>query len=108
MPPVGDGYRPPAGQGGPEADALAAALRALGNPAAPASQAVAAPCPGGGSARTTRVTLDPVPADPARALAAVAAGAVLLDVPEVYAYRQGAATVALTGGELTATTGCAG
>ncbi|MEO3779713.1 hypothetical protein ABGB16_23310 [Micromonospora sp. B11E3] len=105
--PVGDGYRPPAAQGGPEADALAAALRALGNPAAPAPQTLAAPCPGGGSARTARVTLDPVPAEPARALAPVAAGAVFLDAPEVYAYRQGPVTVALTGGELTATTGCA-
>jgi hypothetical protein len=106
--PLGDGYRPSAAQAGPEADALAVALRALDAPAAPAARQVAAPCPGGDrQARTARVTLDPAPAEPARALAPVAAGTVRLETPEVYAYRQGAVTVALSGPDLTATTGCA-
>ncbi|WP_433344899.1 hypothetical protein [Micromonospora sp. CA-111912] len=107
--PVGDGYRASAAQGGPETAALAAALRALGTPAAPAPVLVAAPCPGGGGpARTARVTLDPAPAEPARALAPVAADTVLFDATEGYAYRQGPVTVALAGTELTASTGCGG
>ncbi|KIR62836.1 MULTISPECIES: hypothetical protein [Micromonospora] len=105
--PVGDGYRTPSAQGGPEADALAAALRALAVPAAPAPELLAAPCPGGDrQARTARVTLDPAPAAPATALAPAAGRAVLFDTPEGYAYRAGAVTVALTGGDLTATTPC--
>ncbi|WP_229401062.1 hypothetical protein [Micromonospora okii] len=106
--PVGDGYRPPAAQGGPEADALAAALRALGQPAVPTVHQVAAPCPGGDrQARTARVTLDPAPTEPARALAPLAAGPARLETPEVYAYRQGPVTVALSGSTLAATTSCA-
>ncbi|WP_117664909.1 hypothetical protein [Micromonospora sp. MW-13] len=115
--PVGAGYRPPAAQGGPEAEALAAALRALGGPtvppqrpaAAPEPQLLAAPCPGGGDrqARTARATLDPAPEAPSRALAALARDAVLVDTPEAYAYRQDAVTVALLGDELTASTSCA-
>ncbi|MEV0152758.1 hypothetical protein AB0H57_03320 [Micromonospora sp. NPDC050686] len=105
--PVGAGYRPPAAQGGPAADALAAALRTLGQSTVPAVPQVAAPCPGGDrQARTARVTLDQAPAEPARALAPVAGDAVVLETPEVYAYRQGAVTVALAGPDLTATTGC--
>jgi hypothetical protein len=106
--PIGDGYRPAAARGGPEADALATALRALGQSPDPAAQQqVTAPCPeGDGVARTARATLDPVPAEPARALAPVAGGTVLIKTPEVYAYRQGGVTVALAGSDLTATTGC--
>ncbi|MGW1058860.1 hypothetical protein [Micromonospora rubida] len=106
--PIGDGYRPPAAQAGPESAALAAALRALGHPApVPPTQQLAAPCPGTDrQARTARLTLDPAPAEPARALAPVAADAAVLETPEVYAYRQGVVTVALAGSDLTATTGC--
>ncbi|MGC4803972.1 hypothetical protein [Micromonospora sp. DT233] len=103
--PIGDGYRPPAAQPGPEADALAAALRTLGQPTTQPVQRVAAPCPGTDrQARTARLTLDTAPAQPPRALAP--AGTVRLETPEVYAYRQGAVTVALSGSDLIAATGC--
>ncbi|EEP71951.1 hypothetical protein MCAG_02278 [Micromonospora sp. ATCC 39149] len=105
--PVGDGYRAPVAQAGPEAGALAAALRALAAPAGSTPELLAAPCPGGDrQARTARVTLDPAPATPAAALAPAAGGAVLFDTPEGYAYRSGGVTVALSGGDLTATTPC--
>ncbi|MCX4389240.1 hypothetical protein OG777_20235 [Micromonospora peucetia] len=109
--PVGDGYAVPAiGAAGAEADALAEALRTLGGPAGPAPEPVAAPCPGGGTARTVRSAGVPAPASPAAALAPVARVPVL-DGPQAYAYRRGPVTVVadLSGDRivLSATTGCA-
>ncbi len=105
--PIGDGYRAPAAQAGPEADALAAALRTFGYPPTPPTQQIAAPCPGANrQARTARLTLDPAPAEPPRGLTPAAGDTVLLDTPEVYAYRHATVTIALTGPHLTATTPC--
>ncbi|WP_204335095.1 MULTISPECIES: hypothetical protein [Micromonospora] len=92
---------------GPE---LTAALRALGQAPPPdAAQVAAAPCPGGGLARTVGVTAGAVPAS----LAALRPlGAVVVDRPELYAYRVGSVAVLAdsTGGKLrlVASTGCAG
>ncbi|PZF81085.1 hypothetical protein C1I99_32020, partial [Micromonospora deserti] len=94
--PVGAGYSAPVAEDpGPEAAVLADALRALGRPAGTASEPVVAPCPAGaGTARTLRSTEGPTP-EPANALASLAAGAPLLDTPEVYAYRRDGVTVVL-------------
>jgi hypothetical protein len=111
--PEGSGYRPPTAPAGPEADALALALRALGGPAAPPPDLLAAPCPAGGDrqARTVRTTIDALAASPATALAPLAAGATVVDTPTVYAYRRDAVAVVIdrTGDRVvaTATTRCA-
>ncbi|MGC4787078.1 hypothetical protein ACLQ22_04425 [Micromonospora sp. DT178] len=91
--PVGDGYTAPAvGADGAEAEALAAALRALGGPPGSAAEVVVAPCPTGGTARTARVAAIPAPPSPADALASVAR-VPMLDTAQAYAYRRGAAMV---------------
>ncbi|MFI5488002.1 hypothetical protein ACIBXA_01225 [Micromonospora echinaurantiaca] len=110
--PYGTGYREqPPGAPGTEGEALAGALRALGGPTAPAVERVTAPCPGGAAtAHSVRAVAGPAPQSPAAALRALAGGAPLLDTPQAYAYRAGAATVVadLTGDPpvLTASTGC--
>lgn len=109
--PVGDGYAAPAvGADDEQADALAAALRALGAPADPAPTLVVAPCPAGGAARTARVAAVPAPPSPATALAPVARPP-LLDTAQAYAYRHGAVIVVadLAGDRVvvSANTGCA-
>lgn len=91
---------------GPE---LTAALRALGQAPPSAAARVAAPCPAGGLARTVSVTAGAVPASlaPLRPL-----GTVVVDRPELYAYRVGSVAVLVdpTGDQLrlVASTGCAG
>ncbi|MFF0368209.1 hypothetical protein [Micromonospora sp. NPDC005087] len=107
--PVGSGYAPPpATDAGPEATALTAALRALGQPADAAPELVTAPCPGGVLARTARSAA----AGSAGGLTPLAGGAPLLDNPPVYAYRAGPVTVLaeLTpdAARLAATVGCPG
>ncbi|MEH1102415.1 hypothetical protein V6V16_24970, partial [Micromonospora sp. CPCC 205561] len=71
---------------------------------------VAAPCPGGGVARTARAAGVPAPASPAAALAPTAR-VPLLDTPQAYAYRRPPVTVvADLSGDLvvvSATSGCA-
>ncbi|RQW86244.1 hypothetical protein DKL51_27740, partial [Micromonospora globispora] len=87
------------------------ALRALGATAGGSPELSVAPCPGGnGLARTARTTA-PAGANPlATALAPLAAGPVVLDTPEGYAYRRGPVTVLAerTGDQLhlTVTTPC--
>ncbi len=110
--PVGSGYVPaPSTAGGPEVDAVTAALRALGRSADAAPELVTAPCPGGALARTARSAAGPGPAASA-GLAALAGGNALLDDPPVYAYRTGPVTVLaeLTpdAARLAATVGCPG
>ncbi|NJP31487.1 hypothetical protein [Micromonospora thermarum] len=91
--------------------ALEEASRALGRPATDVTRVVVARCPDGGNAWTRWVDAgsDPVSLD---ALAPLAAGAVLVDTPEAYAYRRGPDIVLAdaTGEELrlAASTGCAG
>lgn len=109
--PVGSGYRAPAAQAGPEAAAVTEALRALGATPAGSPELSVAPCPGGNALARTARTTAPAGANPlATALAPLAAGAVVLDTPEGYAYRRGPATVLAerTGDQLhlTATTPC--
>lgn len=109
--PVGSGYTaPPATGDGGEVAALAAALRALGQPAGAAPEIVTAPCPGGATARTARSAAGPTTS--AAALAPLAGGAALLDNQQVYAYRAGTVTVLadLTpdASRLSATVGCPG
>lgn len=102
--PVGGGYaRTPVTGAEAEAGAVAAALRALGGPAADAPgqdapgqdapELVAAPCPGGGVARTARADVADLGANPAAALAPLATGPAVVDTPELYAYRVGPVTV---------------
>ncbi|GAA4570467.1 hypothetical protein GCM10023176_29130 [Micromonospora coerulea] len=97
--------------GPPGEPALDEALRALGRTAEAGAGSLAAPCPGGGNARTRWATAGAAPA-PLAGLKPLAAGAALLDTPEVYAYRRGpAVVVADATGErlrLAASTGCAG
>ncbi|SCF36340.1 hypothetical protein GA0070564_106310 [Micromonospora mirobrigensis] len=108
--PVGAGYRPPTAAPGPEGAALAAALRALGLPAAPQPTPSAAPCPAGGgtNTRTVRAT-GPAPATLA-ALAPLAGGSPVRETPEVYAWRSGPVSVVVerAGDEvrLAASAGC--
>ncbi|BCL14223.1 hypothetical protein [Micromonospora sagamiensis] len=93
--PLGSGYEPtPVTGADAEADAVAVALRVLGRPSAGGPDLVAAPCPGGGSARTARATAGPgAPTSAAAVLAPLAAGAPLVDTPDLYAYRVGPVTV---------------
>ncbi|MEV0807033.1 hypothetical protein [Micromonospora sp. NPDC050200] len=94
--------------GYPAEPALDDAMRALGRPADTPGQVVA-PCPGGGAARTAWVTAGPAPVSLA-GLKPLAAGAAVIDTPEVYAYRRGAVVVlADAAGEqvrVSASTGC--
>lgn len=88
---------------------LAAALRALGRPSSSEAAQVMAACPAGGLARTVSVAAGPVPAS----LAALRSlGAVVVDRPELYAYRSGSVVVLAdaTSGQLrlAASTGCTG
>ncbi|MFF5173909.1 hypothetical protein ACFY3U_14855 [Micromonospora sp. NPDC000089] len=95
--------------GYPHDPALDEALRALGRSPDGEPDAVFAACPGGGRAATHRATAGAAPA-PLAGLKPLAAGTVLLDNPEVYAYRRGPAVVVAdaTGERLrvTASTGC--
>ncbi len=96
----------PAYDVGPE---LTTALRALDRPAPVAAKWVTAPCPEGRPARTINVDAGPEPAS----LAALRPlGAVVVDRPEMYAYRSGSVVVLAdaTGDQLrlAASTGCAG
>ncbi|MEH0983821.1 hypothetical protein [Micromonospora sp. CPCC 205556] len=99
------------GAGGETAQAAKDALRALGRPEPPAGQPLSAACPGGGRAETALFSAgaEPVSLAPLRSLAA---GAAVVDTPEVYAYRRGPVIVLAdaTGDELrvSASTGCAG
>lgn len=113
--PVGSGYAvPSATLGGPEAEAVADVLRALGRRAESDPEPLTASCPDGDrSSRTVRASAGPGPrpASLAAALAPVAAGVVLVDTTEVYAYRRGSLGVVVdaTGDQLrvSASTGCA-
>ncbi|SCL14139.1 hypothetical protein GA0070624_0334 [Micromonospora rhizosphaerae] len=109
--PIGSGYRAPQARAGAEATAVAEALRALGGPAGLTPALSAAPCPSGGRvAHTARATTGAGPKPLATALAPVAAGAVVLDTVDAYAYRRGPVTVLAerTGDQIhvTATTPC--
>ncbi|MBY8873036.1 hypothetical protein K7640_14465 [Micromonospora sp. PLK6-60] len=91
--PIGGGYRPPSAGTGPEGEALDGALRALGLPSGSPREVTAAPCPAGEGTNTRTVrTAGPAPATLA-ALAPAAAGSVVLDTPEVYAWRRGPVSV---------------
>ncbi|TDC31395.1 hypothetical protein, partial [Micromonospora sp. KC213] len=92
--PVDRPYQAPAlGAGGPPLDAVTEAARALGRSAPTSGESLSVACPAGGRATTTVVTAGPAPVDLAglRPLAALSSAhsAVLLDAPEVYAYRRG-------------------
>ncbi|WP_368050937.1 hypothetical protein [Micromonospora sp. C28SCA-DRY-2] len=107
--PVGSGYAtPPPGAAGAELSVLAEALAALGRPAGPDPEVLAAPCPGGGVARTARVAGGAPPLSPAAALARFATP--VADTPEVYAYRRGDVAVlvdrAAGDSPVSATTAC--
>ncbi|MGW0501605.1 hypothetical protein [Micromonospora sp. NPDC003241] len=110
---VGDDYSAPGtGAAGAEVGALTEALRTLGGTATEPDEVVAAPCPGGGSARTVRSAAGALPTSPQATLAPLAGGTPVVDTSEVYAFRRdGVAVLAdLGAGEvvLAATTGCAG
>lgn len=76
-----------------ETDAAHAALRALGRTPDGQPELVGAPCPGGGTARTAWATGSPTgsttPTSPAAALAPLASGPAVVDIPGWYAYRVG-------------------
>ncbi|WP_436971097.1 hypothetical protein [Micromonospora coxensis] len=95
--------------GYPGEPALDEALRALGRPADDSVEQVLAACPGGGTARTRWVQAGPAPMSLA-GLKPLAAGAALVDTPEVYAWRRGPVVVLAdaTGEQvrLAASTGC--
>ncbi|SCL40363.1 hypothetical protein GA0074692_5758 [Micromonospora pallida] len=94
--PLGAGYRPtPVSGADAEVDAVGAALRALGRPAAGGPELVDAPCPDGGSIRTAWATAGPgaAPTSAAGVLAPLATGPAVVDTPELYAYRSGPVTV---------------
>ncbi|WKU02651.1 hypothetical protein [Micromonospora sp. HUAS LYJ1] len=107
--PVGAGYPQPSAA--PADPTLDAALRALGRPARSAPEQVTAPCPGGGTARTVAVSAGDAPVV-LTGLRPLAAGSPVADLPEVYAYRSGPATVLADGTgtqvRLAASTGCPG
>lgn len=94
----------------PPGPALREVLQELGRPVPEHSDEVAAPCPGGARAWTQRVTAGAGPAS-LSALAPLAAGAVVVDTPEAYAYRRGSGLVVAeaTGDQLhlAFSTGCA-
>nr|WP_231933690.1 hypothetical protein [Micromonospora coxensis] len=96
--------------GYPGEPALDEALRALGRPADDSVEQVVAACPGGGTARTRWVEAGPAPVSLA-GLKPLAAGAALVDTPEVYAWRRGPVVLLAdaTGEQvrLAASTGCA-
>ncbi|MEH0842644.1 hypothetical protein V6U81_09665 [Micromonospora sp. CPCC 205711] len=97
--------------GYPGEQALDEALRALARSATGPTERAGATCPGGGAARTVTVPAGPAPVSLA-ALRPLAAGAPVVDTPEVYAYRRGPVVVLAdaTGEQLrlSASTGCAG
>ncbi|MGC5019878.1 hypothetical protein [Micromonospora sp. DT47] len=99
------------GAGGETALAVDEASRALGRPLAGVAEPLSAACPGGGRARTAAATAGSAPMSLA-ALKSLAAGAAVVDLPEVYAYRRGPVVVVAdaTGEQvrLTASTGCSG
>ncbi|MBM7082248.1 MULTISPECIES: hypothetical protein [Micromonospora] len=107
--PVGVGYPQPSAA--PADATLDAALRALGRPARSAPEQVTAPCPGGGTARTVAVSAGDAPVA-LTGLRPLAAGPPVADLPEVYAYRSGPATVLADGTgaqvRVAASTGCPG
>ncbi|QKW16502.1 hypothetical protein [Verrucosispora sp. NA02020] len=110
---IGDDYAAPgADAAGAEVGALTEALRTLGSTATEPDEVVAAPCPGGGSARTVRSAAGALPASPQATLAPLAGGTPVVDTDEVYAFRRdGVAVLADLGADevvLSATTGCAG
>lgn len=76
----------------PPEPALRTALQALGRPVPERSDEVVASCPGGAKAWTQRVAAGAGPAS-LSALAPLAAGAVVIDTPEAYAYRRGSGLV---------------
>ncbi|WP_328342548.1 hypothetical protein [Micromonospora sp. NBC_00421] len=99
----------PSGQAASADSMLDAALRALGRSAQSAPQSVSVPCPGGGTARTLAVSAGAAPVA-LTGLRPLAAGPPVVDLPEVYAYRSGPATVLADGTgaqvRLSASTGC--
>lgn len=107
--PVGDGYPGPSATPAAVDPVLDGALRALGRTAGSAPEPVSAPCPGGGTARTVAVSAGDAPVA-LTGLRPLAAGPPVVDLPEVYAYRSGPATVLADGTgaqvRLSASTGC--
>ncbi|MER7164844.1 hypothetical protein ABT336_02030 [Micromonospora sp. NPDC000207] len=106
------GHRPESAPAvGPEADALSRVLATLDRPEATPPELLTTRCPDGDRrARTVRVSTAPG-VDPSAARTSDAAGTVVLDTPEVYAYRTGPVTVVVDhaddGVRLAAATGCA-
>ncbi len=75
--------------GNPPEPALRAALQALGRPVPEQVDQIWTSCPGGAKARTERVAAGPEPASLSALAPLAAAGTVVIDTPEVYAYRSG-------------------
>ncbi|MET7966702.1 hypothetical protein [Micromonospora sp. NPDC005305] len=94
--PVGAGYRPPAADAAAETAEADRAVRRWGGAAGPV-QVLAAPCPGGGTARTARAETAGGPAGSSLAAAfrdAADGSRVLRDSAEEYALRGGFAVLA--------------
>ncbi|WP_026270734.1 hypothetical protein [Salinispora pacifica] len=73
----------------PPGPALRAALQALGRPVPAQVDRIGTSCPGGAKAWTERVAAGPEPAALSALAPLAAAGTVVVDTPEVYAYRSG-------------------
>ncbi|WP_025618590.1 hypothetical protein [Salinispora cortesiana] len=69
--------------------ALQAALQALDRPVPEQVDRIWTPCPGGAKAWTERMEVGPEPASLSALAPLAAAGTVVVDTPEVYAYRSG-------------------
>ncbi|MEV0429970.1 hypothetical protein [Micromonospora sp. NPDC050495] len=111
--PVGAGYQPPTATGGPESAEVTRALSGWGGAAGPV-RLLAAPCPGGGTARTARAETAGAPAgvplaDPFRDR--TGDGPVLRDSADEYARLSSPAVLAERAGDrvrVAVTTSCPG
>lgn len=95
----------------PPEPALRAALQALGRPVPAQVDRIVTSCPGGAKAWTERVAAGPEPASLSALAPLAAVGTVVVDTPEVYAYRSGGDLIVadVTGDQLhlSFSTGCA-